>query len=196
MSQTLEFYFDFGSPTAYLAHKRLQQLQEQHGLDVTYRPMLLGGVFKATGNTSPVTIPAKGAYMLNHDLPRFAARYGVELKFNPHFPINSITLMRAALAAIELNCLAQYTSVVYDAMWTQELNMGDIEVVEATLASAGLDAKALLELSQDPKIKASLISATEEAVARGTFGAPTFFIGNDMYFGQDRLDFIEEKLLS
>lgn len=194
MSKTVEFYFDFGSPTAYLAHKRLQQLKKQYSCQVDYQPMLLGGVFKATGNTSPVALPAKGEYMLVHDLPRFAKRYQVNLSFNPHFPINTLYLMRAAIAAKQLGCFEAYVDCVYKAMWEDEKNMGDMTVVETQLEEAGLPAQELISLSQSEEIKASLIQFTENAVARKIFGAPTFFIENEMFFGQDRLDFIEERL--
>ncbi len=194
MSKSLEFYFDFGSPTAYLAHKRLGQLSAQYPLEVTYKPMLLGGVFKATGNSSPVAIPAKGHYMMVHDLPRFARRYGVTMNPNPYFPINTLNLMRTAIAAERLDCAQAFIDIVYDAVWIQEKNMGDAAVVTAVLTKNGLPAQALLDLSQAPDIKAELIANTEAAVARGVFGAPTFFIGDDMYFGQDRLDFVEEAL--
>ncbi len=194
MSKTVDFYFDFGSPTAYLAHKRLQQLGEQYGLQVRYMPMLLGGVFKATGNNSPVAIPAKGAYMLQHDLPRFAKRYGVPLNFNPHFPINTLNLMRGAIAAGRLGCMADYVNLAFDAVWVQEKNMGDPAIVSETLSEAGLDAEGIIALSQDPEVKAELLADTEAAVARGVFGAPTLFLDGAMYFGQDRLDFIEEAL--
>ena len=194
MSKTLEFYFDVGSPTAYLAHKRLGQLAQQYKLEVRYMPMLLGGVFKASGNTSPVAIPAKGKYMLEQDLPRFAARYGVPLSFNPHFPINTLNLMRAAIAAQQLGCFDAYINRVFDAIWVEGKNMGDAQVVSEVLAAAGLDAGPLLARSQDPQVKAALVANTEAAVARGVFGAPTLFMDGAMYFGQDRLDFIEEAL--
>mgnify|MGYP003381092570 CR=1 FL=1 len=194
MNKVVEFYFDFGSPTAYLAHKRLRQLSAQYKLDVQYVPMLLGGVFKATNNTSPVAIPAKGKYMLEHDLPRFAKRYGVELNFNPHFPINTLVLMRAAIAAERLGCLDEYVDAVYNATWIQEKDMGNPEVVGQVLTAAKLDAAKLLEHAQDPSVKAALLVNTESVVARGAFGAPTLFMDGAMYFGQDRLDFIEEAL--
>jgi len=194
VSKTVEFYFDVGSPTAYLAHKRLQQLRAQYGLELRYMPMLLGGVFKASGNTSPVAIPAKGKYMLEQDLPRFAARYGVTLSFNPHFPINTLNLMRAAIAAQQLGCLEVYLDRVFDAIWVEGKNMGDAATVAQVLADAGLDAGALTARSQDPEVKAQLVANTEAAVARGVFGAPTLFMDGAMYFGQDRLDFIEEAL--
>ena len=194
MSKELDFYFDFGSPTAYLAHKRLLQLRDQYGLVIHYKPMLLGGVFKATNNTSPVAIPAKGAYMGAHDLPRFSRRYGVPLTFNPHFPINTLHLMRGAIAAQRLDCFDQYRDAVYDAVWQAEKNMGDLEVVAQVLSDNGLDTNTLLQLSQDPEIKQALLATTEAAVERGCFGAPTMFMGDEMFFGQDRLDFVEEAL--
>jgi len=194
MSKVLEFYFDIVSPTAYLAHKRLQQLADQYALEIKYVPMLLGGVFKATGNTTPVAIPAKGKYMLESDLPRFTKRYGVPLNLNPFFPINSLNLMRGAIAAQRLDCFDTYIDVAYNAMWIDGKNMGDPEVVAATLTEAGLDAGALMELSQDPEVKAELVSNTEAAVERGAFGAPTLYMDGEMFFGQDRLDFIEEAL--
>jgi len=194
MSKTLEFYFDFASPTTYLAHKRLQQLREQYDLLVEYKPMLLGGVFKATGNTTPVAIPAKGKYMLESDLPRFCKRYNVQLKLNPHFPVNTLTLMRIAVGAREMDCFEAYLDAAFDAMWLGGENMGDAEVISRCLTDKGLDAQALLDLTQQPEVKAALIAATEEAVARGCFGAPTLFMDGEMYFGQDRLDFIEEAL--
>lgn len=196
MSKTLEFYFDFGSPTAYLAHKRLQQLRSEYDLLLDYRPMLLGGVFKATGNHSPVTIPAKGNYMMGHDLPRFAQRYCVALNFNPHFPINTLNLMRGAIAAQRLGLFDDYRDAVFDAVWVDGRNMGDLEVAAQVLSDAGLETRTLLSLSQDPEIKAQLISNTEAAVERGVFGAPTMFMDGAMYFGQDRLDFVEEALRS
>jgi len=192
--KTLDFYFDFGSPTAYLAHKRLSQLSAQYPLDVNYKAMLLGGVFKATGNTSPVAVPAKGHYMMAYDLPRFARRYQVVLNPNPYFPINTLSLMRAAIAAQHLDCAKAFINAIYDAVWVQEKNMGDPEVVAAVLTEHALDQEALLALAQDPAVKAELITNTEAAVARGIFGTPTFFIEDEMYFGQDRLDFVEEIL--
>jgi 2-hydroxychromene-2-carboxylate isomerase len=194
MNKTLDFYFDVGSPTAYLAHKRLGQLAARYPLAVVYKPMLLGGVFKATGNSSPVTIPAKGHYMMVHDLPRFARRYGVQMNFNPFFPINTLNLMRTVIAAEHRDCAAAVIDAVFDAIWILGKNMGDADVVAAVLTQAGLDAPALLALSQAPEVKAELIANTEAAVARGVFGAPTIFMADEMYFGQDRLDFVEEAL--
>mgnify|MGYP006116896675 FL=1 len=194
MSITVDFYFDFGSPTAYLAYKRLRQLKQQYTFEINYKPVLLGGIFKASDNQSPVANPAKGAYMLTHDLPRFAERYNVPLKFNPFFPINTLLLMRGAYAAIEEGCFEVYVDTLYSGLWQQELNLGDAEIIKATLVAAGLDADKLMALTQQQHIKDALIVATEEVVARGAFGAPTMYIGDEMFFGQDRIDFIEERL--
>jgi 2-hydroxychromene-2-carboxylate isomerase len=194
MSTTLDFYYDVGSPTAYLAWQRLRQLREQYDLVINFKPMLLGGVFKATENVSPVANPAKGAYMATMDMPRFAARYGVPLNFNPHFPVNTLGLQRGGIAAQAAGCLEEYLEAVFPAMWVDAKNLGDTEVVHAVLSEAGLDADGLLAATQDPEVKAGLISNTEEAVSRGAFGAPTMYIGDEMFFGQDRLDFVEERL--
>ncbi len=194
MAKTIDFYFDFGSPTAYLAYKRLQQLQAQYSCTIDYKPVLLGGLFKATGNASPVSIPAKGHYMMAHDLPRFAALYQVPLKINPHFPINTLTLMRAATAALGQDYFNAYTDAIYDAVWVNGENMGELDVIGKVLSDAGLDAEAILTGTQDPDVKAALISNTEAAITRGCFGAPTLFIGDDMFFGQDRMQFIEMSL--
>ena len=129
-----------------------------------------------------------------YDLPRFARRYGVQMNLNPYFPINTLNLMRAAIAAERMDCSKLFVDAVYDAVWIQEKNMGDAAVLAAVLTQHKLDAQALLELSQTPEVKAQLIANTEAAVARGVFGAPTLFMDNEMYFGQDRLDFVEEAL--
>ncbi len=190
----LDFYFDFGSPASYLAYKRLRQLESKYDLTVHWLPMLLGGVFKATGNVSPVTVAAKGNYMVNQDFPRFAKRYSVPMQFNPYFPINTLNLMRGAVAAHEEGVFDRYADAVFDAMWQEQLDLGQVDVVVKTLQNAGLDAMALLELTQSDAIKQTLIANTNQAIDRGVFGAPTMFVGDEMYFGQDRLDFIEADL--
>jgi 2-hydroxychromene-2-carboxylate isomerase len=193
MTKTVEFYFDVGSPTAYLAYKRLLQLNEQYKCSIKYHPILLGGIFKATGNNSPIMVPAKGRYM-DMDMPRYAKMYGVPLKMNPHFPINTLNLMRGAIAALDTDYFQIYLEAVFNAIWIDGKDMGDLDIVTSVLSSAGLDASIILELTQDPKIKDKLISNTEWAVERGLFGAPTMFIGGEMFFGQDRLHFIEAEL--
>jgi 2-hydroxychromene-2-carboxylate isomerase len=195
MNKQLDFYFDFGSPTAYLAHKRLQTLQQKYNLSVTYKPVLLGGIFKATGNNSPVAIPAKGNYMLQYDLPRFVERYQVEMRFNSHFPINTLTLMRGAIAAAELGIADHYTDIIYNGIWAQEKNLGNIEILSSHLNDNDINSDTLLTLAQTPAVKTQLITNTEAAISLGLFGVPTIFLDEAMYFGQDRLDFIEEVLI-
>ena len=196
MTKTIEFLFDFGSPTSYLAYKRLLQLEEQYVAQIEYVPILLGGVFKATGNSSPVMVPAKGAYMLNHDMPRFAKRYGAEMHGNPFFPINTLTLMRGAIAAQDMNCFDDYAAAIFDAMWVGRKNMGDLAVAEEVISAAGIDAERLIAATQHPDVKAKLVANTEDAVKRGVFGAPTIFVEGEFFFGQDRLDFVEEILVA
>jgi 2-hydroxychromene-2-carboxylate isomerase len=159
--------------------------------------MLLGGVFQATGNASPVTVPAKGRYMLT-DLARFAERYGVPLRFNPHFPINTLALMRGAigLQMREPQRFDAYVSAMFKAIWVEGRNMGDPNVVADALTQAGFEAQAVLALTADPAVKDALKSTTEEGVRRGAFGAPTMFVGDALFFGQDRLDFLREALAS
>jgi 2-hydroxychromene-2-carboxylate isomerase len=195
--RTIEYFFDVGSPTAYLAWTQLPRIAAETGATIAWRPMLLGGVFKATGNASPVTVPAKGRWM-NDDIARWARRYGVPFAFNPHFPINTLSLMRGA-AGLQMRRPAdflRYLDVVERAMWEAPKNLGDPAVLAATLAAAGFDADEFIALVGDPEVKAKLVATTEEAVARGVFGAPTFFVGDAMFFGQDRLDFVREALLA
>ena len=195
MTAAVECFFDVGSPTSYLAWTRLPRIAAAAGAGIVWRPMLLGGVFKATGNASPVAVPAKGRWM-GTDIARWAKRYGVPFRFNPHFPINTLTLMRGA-AGLQLRRAEdfdRYLTAIFVAMWQDAANLGDPGVLAATLASAGLDADAFTALVGDPEVKAGLVATTEEAVARGVFGAPTFFVGDEMFFGQDRLDFVAEAL--
>ncbi len=194
MAKTLEFFYDFGSPATYLAHTQMPGLVERTGADVRYRPMLLGGVFKATGNQSPIVVPAKGAYMGAHDLPRFARRYRVPFKLPPGFPVNTLALMRGAVVAEEEDCAEVYISAMFRALWVEARNLAEPKTVAAVLSAAGLDAKVFLTRIGEQAIKDRLKANTEEAVARGAFGAPTFFVGEEMFFGQDRLDFVEEAL--
>ena len=195
--RAVEYFFDVGSPTAYLAWTQLPKLAAETGATIAWRPMLLGGVFKATGNASPVTVPAKGRWM-NDDIARWAHRYGVPFAFNPHFPINTLTLMRGA-TGLQMRRpaeLPRYLDVVERAMWEASKDLADPAVLAATLAAAGFDPATFAALVADPEVKAKLIATTEEAVARGVFGAPTFFVGDAMFFGQDRLDFVREALLA
>jgi 2-hydroxychromene-2-carboxylate isomerase len=193
----VDFFFDVGSPASYLAWHRLPRIAAETGATVAWRPMLLGGIFKATGNVSPVTIPAKGRWMID-DLQRWARRDGVTLGFNPHFPINTLTLMRGAtgMQMRDPERFLSYVGAIYRAMFETPRNLGDADALVATLREAGFDPAAFAALVADPEVKARLIATTEEAVARGVFGAPTFFVGEQMFFGQDRLDFVREALLA
>lgn len=195
MTRAVEFYFDVGSPAAYLAWTQLPKIVQQAGCEIEYRPFLLGGVFQATGNRSPMEVPAKGQYMQD-DLQRFARRYGVPFRHNPHFPINTLTLMRGALGLQmrEPQRMVPYVDAVYRAIWVDGKNMNDPATVAAVLQQAGFDPDKLLALAQDPAVKDELKVVTQEAVARGAFGAPTFFVGDQMFWGQDRLDFVKEAL--
>ncbi len=190
---TIEFFFDFGSPTTYLAHTQLPRIAAACAATLVHRPMLLGGVFKATGNSSPVMVPAKGRWM-GQDIVRWAQRYGVPFVFNPSFPINTLSLMRGAVGVQRRlpQLFTRYLDAVFHAMWVQPRDLGQSAEVAAVLAPLGITAEDFMALVSDPEIKAALVANTEEAVARGVFGAPTCFVGEAMFFGQDRLDFVRE----
>ena len=195
MASSVEFFFDVGSPTAYLAWTQLPALCRAENAALVFRPMLLGGVFQATGNSSPVTVPAKGRYM-NVDIARHAQRYGVPMTINPHFPINTLTLMRAA-AGIQLRAPERfdaYLRAVFDAMWVRPLDLNQPAEVAKAWHAGGFDPASTLALASEAEVKNTLRATTEEAVARGVFGAPTMFVGAQMFFGQDRLDFVREAL--
>ena len=195
MTKQVEFFFDVGSPTTYLAWTQLPALCAQAGAELVYRPTLLGGVFQATGNASPATVPAKGRYM-NADMARFARRYGVPLASNPFFPINTLMLMRGATGA-QLRAPGRFQAYlrgVFHAMWVEPQNLNDPAITAQALAVAGFEAAEVLGWANDAEVKAGLRATTEEAVARGMFGAPTMFVGSEMFFGQDRLDFVREAL--
>ncbi|MGV3571268.1 MAG: 2-hydroxychromene-2-carboxylate isomerase [Ramlibacter sp.] len=195
MKPAIAFYFDVGSPAAYLAWTQLPAIARAVGADIDHRPMLLGGVFQATGNRSPMEVPAKAQYMQD-DLQRFAARYGVPFRHNPHFPINTLLLMRGALGLQmrEPARMVPYVDAVFRAIWVDGKNMNDPATVAGVLNAAGFDPEQILALAADPAVKDQLKAVTQEAVARGVFGAPTFFVGQQMFWGQDRLDFVKEAL--
>jgi len=190
MTSQPQFFFDFGSPASYLAWKRMPDLEARTGVAFAYVPMLLGGVFKATGNASPVSVPAKGAYM-SRDLARWAERHGTPFRGNPFFPINTLRLMRGAIAAQDRGELAAYGNAVYDAIWQDQRNMGEASEVVAALTAAGLDAAFYVAAADDEAVKAKLVANTEAAVAAGVFGAPSFVVVGELFFGQDRMDFVE-----
>ncbi|MDF3837798.1 2-hydroxychromene-2-carboxylate isomerase [Cupriavidus basilensis] len=195
MTRQVEFYFDFGSPYSYLAYKELPRVAQRTGAQIAWRPILLGGIFKATGNHSPAEIPAKGRWSRT-DTARWSRRYGANLQQNPYFPINTLALMRAA-TGFQLRDEAafhRYVDAIFAAMWEQQRNLNDPAEIAAVLAAAGFDPREVLSMIEDPAVKEALKQATEAAVARGVFGAPSFFVGDELFWGNDRLLFVEEAL--
>ena len=192
-----EFHFDFGSPNAYLAHKMLPGIEARTGIEFTYVPILLGGVFKLTNNRSPaeslVGIRNKAEYE-RLEMARFIRRHAIPFAMNPHFPVNTLMLMRGAVAAEELDLLARYVDAVFDHMWADPKKMDDPAVIEAALTASNLPARDLLALVQTQPVKDRLLVNTRNSVERGTFGAPTLFVGDEIYFGKDRLGDVEAAL--
>ena len=193
MARTLEFYFDYGSPYSYLADTQVEAIAQRAGATLVRKPMLLGGVFKATGNHSPAELPQKSAWSA-FDMPMWAHHYGVPFQRNPFFPVNTLALMRGAAAAQIDGSFERYHPAVFKAMWVEGRNLNDMKEVAAVLSSAGLDAGKFGARIQDQDVKDRLKATTEEAVARGVFGAPTCFVDKMMFFGNDRLPFVEMAL--
>ena len=197
MTKTFEYSFDFGSLATYLAHTQMDKIRAETGAQPIYLPMLLGAVFKATGNVSPVSVPAKGKYIFV-DFKRFADSYGVPLNNNPFFPIITTTLMRM-LTGLQMRSDArmhEFMDVIFKAIWVDALNLNDPEVVERVLQEANFDAAALLHLANAQETKDRLKDVTTQAVERGVFGAPTFFVGEQMFWGQDRIEQLKAALKS
>ena len=196
----VEFLFDFGSPNAYLVHRVIPEIAARTGIRFDYTPILLGGIFKATGNQSPLTafagIRNKPAYE-NLEIVRFVKRHGIDgFGFNPHFPINTLMAMRGAVAAQRLGVFGRYVDEVFRYMWRDHRKMDDPAVLHAALAESGLPADALFAAAQDPEVKQQLADNTADAVARGAFGSPTFFVDGEMWFGKERLRDVEEAALA
>lgn len=197
-SPTVQFLFDFGSPNAYLCHRVIPALEARCGVRVEYLPVLLGGLFKLANNRSPMEafagIPNKLAYE-QLEMQRFIVRHGLSaFRFNPHFPVNTLHLMRGALAARQLGVFERYVDTMFAAMWERGLKMDDTAVIASTLAEAGLDAAALMQASQEGAVKAQLLADTQAAHDRGAFGSPTFFVGEQMFFGKERLRDVEDEV--
>ena len=193
-----QFLFDFGSPNAYLAHRAIPAIEARTGAKFAYVPVLLGGVFKATGNRSPMEafagIPAKLAYEAR-ERERFVAKHGLtKFAANPHFPVNTLAIMRGAVAARRLGVFEAYVEAVFAAMWEQGRKMDDPAVIAEVLDAAGLPAAELIALTQDPAVKDELVANTGAAVARGVFGSPSFFVGDELWFGKDRLGEVEAAI--
>jgi 2-hydroxychromene-2-carboxylate isomerase len=196
----VEFHFDFGSPNAYLSHVIIPQIEQRTGAKFEYVPILLGGVFKLTNNRSPVESYAGIRNKLPYEhleTERFIKKHGItNYTFNPFFPVNTLALMRGAIAAQRMGVFAHYVDQMFRHMWAQPKKMDDPEVVRAALEESGLDASKLMTLAQDPSVKEELAANTARSVERGTFGAPTFFIDDEIYFGKDRLRDVEEALVA
>lgn len=196
MSKQVEFYFDFGSPNAYLAYTQLPALAERRGAGIIWQPMLLGGVFQATGNRSPAEIPAKSRWSRT-DIQRWVRRYGIEFRHNPYFPVNTLALMRGAVGLQmhgEEDAFRRYVDAMFHGMWVEERNLADPAEIARAVEAAGLEPEKVQTLIADPEVKAALKERTERAVERGVFGAPAFFVDDELFFGQDRMHFVEEAL--
>jgi len=194
----VEFHFDFGSPNAYLAHLVVPDIERRTGATFEYVPVLLGGVFKLTNNRSPVEKLAGIKNRLEYEqleMRRFIRRHGItQFTWNPFFPVNTLLVMRGAVAAQLDNVFDRYVAAVFKAMWAEQKKMDDAEVAAAVLQQAGLDGARLIARTQKPEVKDRLLKNTEASVARGTFGAPTFFVGDEIFFGKDRLRDVEEEV--
>ena len=195
MSKTIDFYFDFASPASFLGYTQIEAIAERTGAALVWKPMLLGGVFKATGNASPVLIPAKGRWM-NDDIMRWAQRHGTSIIYPEGFPLNTLALMRGAVG-YQLRGGQErfrlYVDLIYRAIWQRQIDLRDAETLAGLLRDNGFDPDTFLLMVAEPEIKQALIAATEAAVERGVFGAPTFFVDGVMHFGQDRMDWVEAE---
>jgi 2-hydroxychromene-2-carboxylate isomerase len=197
-SPKVEFLFDFGSPNAYLCHCVIPGIEARNGVRFEYVPVLLGGIFKATGNQSPATafqhIRNKPEYE-RLEVERFVRRHGIKgFGFSPFFPVNTLALMRGAIAARSLGVFERFVDEVYRHMWVDHKKMDDPSILAAALKESGFDAERIIAASGSPAVKAELIANTERAVARGAFGSPTFFVDDEMWFGKDRLGEVEEAI--
>ena len=196
----VEFLFDFGSPNAYLSHLVIPAIEKRQGVTFDYVPVLLGGVFKLTNNRSPAESNAdirnKPEYQ-NLETERFIRRHGItRYKMNPHFPVNTLAIMRGAVAARKLGIFERYVDEVYRHMWAEPKKLDDLAVLRAALLESNLPADRLFELVQTQEVKDELMAETKRAVERGTFGSPTFFVDGEIYFGKDRLRDVEEAIAS
>jgi 2-hydroxychromene-2-carboxylate isomerase len=200
MSHTVEFLFDFASPNVYLAQRVLPGIVQRAGAKLQIVPCLLGGIFKLASNQSPMASFAQVKGKLEYETletQRFIEKHGLnEFKMNPYFPLNSLQLMRGLVAAQQSDVADKYIDVISTAMWERGEKLDDAAVIERVLRAGGLDGAALLAKTQTPEVKAQLLANTEAAVRRGAFGLPTFFVGQEMFFGKERLGQIEELLRS
>jgi 2-hydroxychromene-2-carboxylate isomerase len=199
VSVRVEFHFDFGSPNAYLSHRVIPEIEARTSVRFAYVPVLLGGVFKLTGNVSPAVslrgIKNKPEYQAL-ETRRFLERHGItDFRANPHFPVNTLQIMRGAIVAQRGGFFERYVDEVYRHMWSEPKKMDDPAVIERALEESGLDARVVLEGIREPEVKARLLANTESSVARGVFGSPGFFVGDELFFGKDRLLEVEREIL-
>ena len=195
----VEFHFDFGSPNAYLSHAVIPAIEQRTGAKFQYVPILLGGVFKLTNNRPPIEVLNGIRNKLEYqqlEMRRFIERHRITFQFNPSFPVNTLALMRGAVAAQRLGVFERYVDEMFRHMWVQPKKMDDAAVLRAALQESGFDAEKLLALAQDQAVKDELAANTSQSVERGTFGSPTFFVGDEIYFGKDRLRDVEEAILA
>jgi 2-hydroxychromene-2-carboxylate isomerase len=191
--KTLEFFYDFVSTYSYLASTQMDALAARTGAEIRWRPFLLGAVFKTTGNTSPINNPTKAPYVVL-DATRWAEHYGVPLKVSQYFPFLSVKALRLAIVAEKSNRHVALAKLAFRAAWADEKDMNDVGVLRAIAADAGLDADRALAEIDAPDVKDALRKNTDEALARGVFGAPAFFVGDELFWGNDRLLFVEKAL--
>ncbi len=188
MSRKLEFFYDYVSPYSYLADSQVRKL----GVEIIYRPMFLGAVMRATGNSPPKNVKAKGDY-LDHDIARWVEHYSIPFKMNPVFPQNTVNALRLAIVAQREGLFEGVHEALFGAMWADEKDLGDALCLAEIAAEAGMSDASLVEIGTD-RVKDELRANTDEAIERGAFGAPTFFVGKEMFFGNDRFDFIKAAL--
>ena len=196
--RSVDFYFDFGSPNSYLAHKVIPSIEDRTKASFNYRPVLLGGVFKLTNNKSPAVqfgdIRNKPEY-LKRENQRFIAKHAIKFQRNPYFPVNTVTVMRGAVVALQEGYLPAYADAIFAHMWQYPKKLDEFDAIKAVLNDAGLDGAHILEMVRQPEVKEQLATDTQTAVDRGVFGCPTFFVDAEMFFGKDRLGQVEEEML-
>ena len=195
----VEFHFDFGSPNSYLAHLVIAEIEQRTGAKFEYVPVLLGGVFKMTNNRSPAQSMAGIKNRLEYEAlerERFVRRHDItQFKWTPFFPVNTLLIMRGAIAAQLDGVFERYVDEMFRHMWAEPKKMDDPEVVRSALEESGFNAASLMARTQEPEVKDRLLANTQASVARGTFGAPTFFVGDEIFFGKDRLRDVEDEIV-
>jgi len=189
MIKSFDFYYDFGSPYTFLAHKKIREIEKNNSTKINYKPILLGGLFKLAGNKANADIPIKAKYMIR-DCKLWSEKYKIDFKFSSYFPINTLTLMRSSIVAERKKISQVFINTIFEAIWKNNLNLNDVKILEKILVQLNLDPKKFLDEANDQKIKDELKNKTEEAFNIGIFGSPTFVVNNKIFWGQDRLEFV------